>query len=105
MNSLKSLKLLFQDTYNKCFGFLNSKDSKLYEQVETNQAKNVEEEEQTEKGSDWSTQESIAQSQGSLGDKNDTPPKKEKKKTVLIGNVDEDSVIKKQEVNSSNEKL
>lgn len=95
MNSLKSLQLLCQDTYTKCFGFLNSKSTKLYEQVDTNQAKNAEEEEQTDKGAEWSTQDSIAQSHGSLSD---TPPKKGKKKIVLIGNMDEDSGVRKEEV-------
>lgn len=96
MKSIKALQTLAQETFSKCFVFLHpDKQEKEYQKVETNNAKDGEKPDQNEEIADWSTQETIYQTQGS---DRSTPSEKEKKKIVLIGNIDEDSGIKKDQV-------
>ena len=99
MNKLSGIKLLFHDTYTKCLAFMHKDNqTKEYEQVATTSAK-VQEEEQTDADAEWSTQETIYSNQNSDRTKSEnTPPRAEKKKSVLIGNIDEDSGVKKDQV-------
>jgi len=97
MNKLSGIKLLFHDTFTKCLAFMHKdKSNKEYEQVETNSSK-VKDEEHTDADADWSTQET-ADSNSDRNKTEDTPPRFEKKRKVLIGNIDEDSGAKKAEV-------
>ncbi len=97
MNKLAGIKLLFHDTFTKCLAFMHKeKTDKEYEQVETNSSK-VKDEEHTDGDADWSTQET-ADSNSDRNKTEDTPPRFEKKRKVLIGNIDEESGAKKNDV-------
>jgi len=95
MNKLKGIRSLFYDTYSKCFAFLHpDKNTKDYQKVETTQEKENEHEYEDvhEEGTEWSTQETIYQTQ------NSEERIEKKKKPVLIGNIEEDAGVHKDDV-------
>ena len=104
MNKLRAVKGLLHDTYNKCFGFITpNQDMKEYEKVEEasipDTMKKADEDVNSDEveAAEWSTQDSIYQNQNSEG--RITPSGKDKKKNVLIGNINEDIKPRKKDVN------
>jgi len=93
MNKITGIRALLYDTYSKCFAFLHpDKKSREYQKVETAQSKINENEEDVEDRGEWSTQETIYQTQFN-GETNER-----KKKPVLIGNIEEDAGVHKDDV-------
>jgi hypothetical protein len=96
MSSLKGLlPKLCQDSFEKCMSFIK-KDPKKEEYAMVNMKVPEAENEENEIFNDWPAEGSIYKNQ-----KNETPidvPITTSKKPILVGNVDEESLIKKKEV-------
>jgi len=93
MNKLRALKSLIQECFSS---IVPGRSHQEYEKVETSKGKAIEMEDRPEdENAEWSTQESIYQSQNTEREKTNTSLEAERKKNMLIGNIDEDSGVKK----------
>lgn len=93
MNKLRALKSLIQECFSS---IVPGKSHQEYEKVETSRGKAIElEDRQEDENAEWSTSESIYQSQNSDREKGNTSLESERKKQMLIGNIDEDLGVKK----------
>lgn len=93
MNTLRALKSLIQECFSS---IIPGKGHQDYQKVEASKGKMIEiEDEPNDENAEWSTQESIYQSQNSDREKTNTSLELEKKKNMLIGNIDEDAGVKK----------
>lgn len=95
MTSKGALQRICQDTFEKCLSFIK-KDPKKEEYAMVDMKPPEAENEENEIFNDWPTEGSIYKTP-----KNETPidvPITTVKKPVLVGNVDEESLIKKKDV-------
>lgn len=102
MEKLGFLRNLFHDTFDKCFAFIKDpQGAHQYQKVELMNGQEEEHRDEKEYFNDWGTQDSIYKTSVSTAnntmEKPADMPIAAPKKNVLIGNFDDDTLVKKRE--------